>query len=236
MSQAMDGLISQKKHMLPAHVLTGEAESDDLSGHDCRSAFIKDIDASGAYHIPSRSPAAMRDLLAQHLTRRDPQGLLRLCWDIRMNFSHDLSGKVAGGEDLNPAYDQRWLNLLQENPGIIGKAHRNALAPYLGENIAILEDPDLRCGLVHPKQDQGWLFLKHVDGQDISATCHARLRERIADCDTAMVSRIFAITRVLDEDTARPFRAYAVAWELNRLRAEREIEWHEIEPELNFST
>jgi len=225
--------VLRKKNALPLQVIGNEEGSGDP---DCRSAFIRDIDASGAYHIPARSRSAMMDLLMLHATRRHPDGFIRFCWDIRMNFSHDISGRVTGGEELDPAFNRRWMNLvIMEDPTILRQAYRNALAPYLGDDIAILDDPSLRCGLVRPREDRGCLYLHHVNGIDIHASCPVGLREKLEDCDTPTLTRVFTIIRVLDEDTARPLRAHAVAWELNRLRVAQEAAWRKSEPELNFS-
>lgn len=201
---------------------------------DLRDDFLRAIHEAGDYSFPRATRTLIINSLLMHPKVAGRDGL-QLSWDVRMNYAFNTSGKVTGGEEVDPALDARWTEAYAADESLMITAGERALAPYLQAPFSALEMDDAECELEARGSKGGFVVLGSFNGQKMCFADPRDMRLRLEAMDDGALMRLWAATRVLDADLGRANRAAIMAEELNTLRAEMEPQWEEdIEQELSF--
>lgn len=192
---------------------------------DLRSELAIALDASGEYRLPRTSRAGMIvELMARSLHREGDTHFPG--WDIRMNFSWNQSGRTRDGAEVSRDHDERWTELLENDPSIFHRACEKALTPWVEEHVDLLEmDGELECSfeLMEPGRDT--LLLKSFAGRVMEFAGRAQWAEFVKSLDDAQLAETWMAFRVLDADLSRKQRAELMAGEYNTIRQEMEADW-----------
>ena len=202
---------------------------------DIRSSFLKLLHEQEAYDLPAMGRSEMISEIASHPMRDERSGDRLFAWDIRMNFSFNKTGHMTGGEEVSDALDNRWNELMREDPGLLRQACDQAIKPYFASGFQILGEPGMDCDLEVRGDSGGWLVMSGFSGKPMVFAKDETVEQSIEQLSDTDLSHLWAALRVMNEDTAPEMRAFEVSWILNEMRAELEEEWlAEAEPELDF--
>ena len=192
---------------------------------DVRTSLAQEIHDMGEYRLPALSRAAMMiELMARKMIKED--GLFHPCWDIRMNFSWNMSGRVEDGRETVRDFDARWAELIDTDPSVFHEACTRALAPYVDEFVDILEmDGALECSLDLSEPGRDTLILKSFKGESTGFRSRSDWSAHLRTLDDDALCDLWMSLRILDQDLSRKNRAEVMAGVLNDIRHEREVDW-----------
>lgn len=207
-----------------AKVVAAPVGPEQIKG-DLRSALAIALDDMGEYRLPQTSRRGMMvELMARTLYREGEAFFPG--WDIRMSFNWNQTGKVQGGLEVSREYDDRWNEVVEEDPSIFHRACEKALAPWVSDHVDLLDqDGGLECvfDLMEPGRDV--LLIKEFAGKTMRMGDRSQWSSFVRSLDDQRLSDLWMAFRVLDADLSRRQRADIMASEYNAIRHEMEEEW-----------
>lgn len=143
-------------------------------------------------------------------------------WNIKV-YSCDSSGRVEGGERVEPLLDAAWERHLEQNDSVFWEACELALSEYLdGEYTSYPGDDQGLWSFTVEGRMGGWLILSSYDGHDFSGMGYgdlSELREYLQDIPWSELRGLYRGVVCLERDI-KPTQALEHAY--NLLRAEWE--------------
>lgn len=209
---------------------------------DNRNALIRSLHAQPElpYSFPRASRDSMVNEIMAHLVHYGREGTSHLAWDIRMNFPWNKTGKIItngenDGEEVDPAFDAKWLATLRHDTEIFEKACDNCIRPFVDSGFSPFEIEEVRADLRVAGANGGFIALRSFNDTDMGFTTQEELHGKLTAMDDATVMNLWMTVRTLDIDLSREVRGNDMALQLNSIRAERELTWREeVEEELSF--
>lgn len=202
--------------------------------NDIRSELARALHDLNEYRLPATSRAGMIvELMARPLLKSGPQ--FYPSWDIRMDFSWNQTGRVAGGKETTPEHDEKWQELLGADSSIFHEACTRALSVWVDDYVDLLDmDGAFECSidLAEPARDA--LVLKSFAGHDMGFASRSDWADHLKSLDDAALCDLWTALRVLDADLSRKERAQIMAHMYNEIRSEREVAWDLEVEDLSF--
>lgn len=167
-------------------------------------------------------PSANREKMIADISRTTiytgPEGCA-LAWDIRMNFSWDRTGHMAGGGDVDPDFDAKWLEDSANGSETFESCCNDALEPYTGNAFVPLEREGAAAIMLEQRGAQGgFLALTSIGGQDITFEDREELAVMLEVLDDDQIVDLWASCRALDVDLGRAARAEEMAMHMHEAR------------------
>ncbi len=210
-------------------VRLGLARAED---RDIRDAFVRAVHASGDLSLPRVTRrGAVAEIMA-HATARTRNGI-SLAWDVSTDYSWDVSGEMPGREEVDPAFDGRWL-LETRRGDVVAAANDAILSVYIDEPFCALGIDEAPADL-EMSPDGRSILLAGFQGREMTFASTGDLSRHLSSMDDTDLLSVWVAVRSLDADLSCTTRAFGMRMELNRVRAELEAGWaDEVESELDF--
>lgn len=188
---------------------------------DARSELFRVMsdDPDTPYMFPPMSHDEMAEEICRHTTFVDIGGIRsRICWDIRMNFTWNRTGRLRNATRMSDDYDRDWRYEVEENPAILENAKNSALLQYLAPDCIILDLEEYPCQFGLAGENKGFLTLERFAGNSMSATRDIDLAGRILRLRDDELEALWAILRVMDLETSVEHRREVMEWNMHELR------------------
>lgn len=188
---------------------------------DARSDFFRDLSENPdvPYEFPAMSLEQMSDEICRHPTFVENGGIsARICWDIRLNFSWNRTGRVKDGPQMSDAYDLYWRHEVSENPLILERAKNGALSEFLKPDAIVLGLEEFPCTFSLAGSKKGFLTLDRFAGCSMCATRDIDIAGRILRLRDNELEALWAILRVMDVETEEQHRRHTMEWQMHLQR------------------
>lgn len=201
---------------------------------DIRSELAKIMHSFGEYRFPKASRSSMIvELMAHKMAEKD--GQLYPSWDIRMNFKWNQSGKIADGREISPQNDEKWADLIENDPSIFHDACERALSPYIDDFVDILEqDGTLSASIDLLEPCRETLILTSFKSEALGFASRAVWTDHVKSLSDEDLCDLWMSVRVLDADFSKKSRAEIMAGIYNDIRHEKEEIWENDYEDLSF--
>lgn len=216
-------------------IRTGKASK---KGLDIRTEEMKALDdetlseKTGGLSFPCRTREQMIVHIARHHTHKaDHHGPWLLAWDVKVrNF--DTSGDVEGGEAIDPRFDARWREHLDEHgDAMFWQACESALSDFVdGDYDTYPGDDGGGYKFVMVGRSSGHLALTAWDGPQpasghypMSFRDQGALIDYLRELSPQDLCRLYKLVANVDHDVRNP--AATIEAEFNFRRSEMESQW-----------
>lgn len=192
---------------------------------DMRTEFLMalDEDPEVPYSFPAIDRTGIEEELCRHFRFEERNGRrTHIAWDIRMNMNWNRTGRIRNGVMLDPESDHDWTQLILEDASIVRNACSRAVAPYTDVPTTFLDMEEYPCEFRRIGTHKGYLIIENFAGHFLFSTPDITIRERLIRLNDDEILALWAIIRVMDEETSRAMRISEMEYQMHELRVEFE--------------